>query len=159
MAQSCAIPSYRRSCSSNTADLTGFAEALRWANSFIPPGARLRILFDSKHAARVTPGVAHAKSYIALPRRCSELLVRLKCNIHAFCPSFFYKSLAGNAGNECADVAASLGMRGFISDQQRSSSFGLREIFLFFAFSFEVPHRLTQIAEVLHSIIVQFQLG
>ena len=41
------------SCRNSTAELSGFAEALRWANSFIPRGVRLRILFDSKHAASV----------------------------------------------------------------------------------------------------------
>ena len=42
------------SCSNNTAALSGFAEAMLWANSFVPRGVRLRILFDSKHAASVT---------------------------------------------------------------------------------------------------------
>ena len=67
------------SYSNNTAELT---EALRWANFFIPRRARFRILFDPKHGARVTLGVAHAQ-------------------ISYFCPSCF--SHAGNAGNECAD--------------------------------------------------------
>ena len=49
------------SCSHNAAVFAGFAEAVRWANYFIPRGARLRILFDSKHAARVTNGTAHAE--------------------------------------------------------------------------------------------------
>ena len=70
------LPSFlgATSCSNNTAELTGFAEAVRWANSFILRGARLRILFDSKHAARVTVGVAHVKRNIALARTCKELL-------------------------------------------------------------------------------------
>ena len=37
------------SCSNNTAELSGFAEAMLWANSFIPRGVRMRI-----HAASVT---------------------------------------------------------------------------------------------------------
>ena len=69
------------SCSNNTAELTGFAEATRWASSFIPRGARLRILLDSKHAARVNIGVAHAKRNIAPARICNELLLRLKCKL------------------------------------------------------------------------------
>ena len=73
------------SCSNNTAELSGLAEAIRWAISFIHRGARLRILFDSKHAARVTIAVAHAKRNIALARTCDELLLRLKCNFHASC--------------------------------------------------------------------------
>ena len=62
------------SCSNNTADFTGLAKALRWANSFILRSSRVRTLFDSKHAARVTLGVAYAKKNIALARRCNELL-------------------------------------------------------------------------------------
>ena len=154
MAQSCVIPGYRRSCSNNTAELTGCAEALRWANSFIPRGARFRIIFDSKHAARVTLGVAHAKRNIELARRCNELLVRLKCNIHVSAHHVF--GHAGNAGNECADVA-SLGMRGFISENNVPLFWPERDLSVLRLF--EVPHRLTQIAEVLHSIIVLFQLG
>ena len=49
------------SCSNKTAELTGFAEALRWINLFIPRGERVRILYDSKHAAGVALGVAHAQ--------------------------------------------------------------------------------------------------
>ena len=54
------------SCSNNTTELTGFAEGVRWADSFIPRASRFRILCDSKRAARVTLGVAHAKRSIAL---------------------------------------------------------------------------------------------
>ena len=70
--------------------------------------------FDSKHAARVTLGVAHAKRNIALSRTCNELLSRLKCNFRDSAHHVF--GLAGSAGNECADAAASLGMRGLISE-------------------------------------------
>ena len=57
----------------NTYELTGFAEALRWTDSFIPRGERVRILYDSKHAARVALGVAHAGRNIALANRCIDL--------------------------------------------------------------------------------------
>ena len=101
------------SCSNNTAELSGFAEAIRWANSFIPRGARLCILFDSKHAARVTVGTAHAKKNLSLARTCNELLLRLTCNFHV--SVHHVSGHAGNTGDECADAAASLGMRGFVS--------------------------------------------
>ena len=39
--------------SNNTAEVTSFAEALRWIDSFIPCDERVRMLYDSKHAARV----------------------------------------------------------------------------------------------------------
>ena len=74
----------------------------------------LRILFDSQHADRVTLGVAHAKKHIALARTCNEHSLRLKCKFHVSTHHVF--GHAGNAGNECADVAASLGLRGFISE-------------------------------------------
>ena len=141
------------SCSNNTAELTGFAEALLWANSFIPRGARLRILFDSKHAARATLGVAHAKRNIALARRCNELLLRLKCTFHISALHVF--SNAGNAGTECADVAASLGMRGFLSENNVPVLWPEKGFFA--QRLFEIPHRLTQIGEVLYSIIGQSQ--
>ena len=64
--------------------------------------------------ARVTLGVAHAERNIGLARRCNELQLR-----HVF-------GHAGNAGNECADGAASLGMRGFISENN-VPDFGPRE--------------------------------
>ena len=102
------------SCGNNTAELTGFAEANRWAVPFIPRGARLRILFDSTHAARVTAGVAHATRNIALSRNCNELLLQLNCNFHVSAHHVF--GHAGRAGNECADAAASLGVRGLISE-------------------------------------------
>ena len=44
------------SCSNNTAEFTGFDEALRCINFFILHGEQVRILFDSKHAARVALG-------------------------------------------------------------------------------------------------------
>ena len=52
------------SCSNNTAELTGFAEANRWAHFFMPRGERVRTLFDFKHVAHVTLGVAHAKKCV-----------------------------------------------------------------------------------------------
>ena len=40
---------------------------------FIFRGDRVRILYDSKHAARVALGVAHARRNIALAHKCNEL--------------------------------------------------------------------------------------
>ena len=93
------------SCSNNTAELTGFASAFRWANSFIPRGARLRILFYSKHGKR----------NMSLARTCNELWLRLNCNFHV--SAHHVSGHAGNTGNECADAAASLGTRGFVSEK------------------------------------------
>ena len=59
------------SCSNNTAKLTGFAEAPRWI-IFIPRGDRVRILYVSKHAARVALGVAHGRRNIAFCNDLSE---------------------------------------------------------------------------------------
>ena len=111
---------------------------------------------DPKHAARVTLGVVHAKRNIALARRRKGLLLRLKCNFHVSAHHVF--GHAGHAGNECADVAASLGMRGLISENNVPLFFGLREVFLCKAFLRSLTV-LTRIAEVLHSITVQSQPG
>ena len=113
------------------------------------------ILFDSKHAASVTLGVAHAKRNITLARTCNELLLRLKCNFHVSAHHVF--GHAGNAGNECADVAASLGMRGFIFEN--NVHFFLARETVFVQRLFEIPHCLSRIAEVLHSFIVRSQPG
>ena len=97
--------------SNNTAELTGLAEAVRWIEFSIPRGERVRILHDSKHAARVTLGVAHAQRNIALAQKYNELVLRSKgmriSSHHVF-------SHAVNTGNECVVIAASLpGHEGF----------------------------------------------
>ena len=86
---------------------------LKRTSSFIPRGERVRFFFVSKFAAPVTLGVAHARRNFASARKCNELLMRSKL---LFLVSFHHVfSHAGNAGNECADSAASLGMRGLVS--------------------------------------------
>ena len=54
-----ALPRARHSVTTPQNSLV-FAEALGWVNFFILRGGRVRILFDSKHAASVTLGIAHA---------------------------------------------------------------------------------------------------
>ena len=93
------------SCSNNTAELSGLAEALRWICFLIPRGEWGRFFQDSKHAARVTLGVAHARRNIALARKCNELLLRSRYFFHIWFHHVF--SHEGNADNECADAAAS----------------------------------------------------
>ena len=80
----------------------------------------MRILNDSKHAARVALGVAHACRNIALASKCNELILRSKDKIYVSIHHVF--GHAGNAGNECADIAASCGMHGLISDCNVPSS-------------------------------------
>ena len=144
-----------KSCSNNTAELTGFAEALRWIMFFIPRGERVRILYDSKRAARVALGFIHAVRNIALVHNCNELVSRSKCNFrisvdHVFRP-------AGKARNGCADIAASLGMRGFISESNVLSCWPTRH--------FHVQRLLKGfllpfwVAEVLHSIVAGIAVG
>ena len=82
--QSCVILAIRHflgatSCSNNNAELTGFAEARRWICFFIPRGEKVRFCSDSKHAARVTIGVDHARRNIASARQCIAVLLRSKC--------------------------------------------------------------------------------
>ena len=125
-----------------------------WLIFLIPRGARVRILYHSKHAVRVTIGVAHAKKNIALARTCNELLLRLKCNFHV--PAHLVVGHAGIAGNECADTATSLGMRRFISENNVPNFWSERCLFV--QRLFEVPLCLTQIAERLHTFLVQLQL-
>ena len=74
----------------------------------------MRILYDSKHGARVALGVAHGRRNICLAGRCIDLVLRSKDNFYISIHHVF--GHAGSAGNECADVAASFGMCGFVSE-------------------------------------------
>ena len=100
-------------CSNNTAELTRLAKALRRICSFSSHGERVRFSFYSKHAASVTLGVAHARRNIARARMCHMLLMRSRHRFHTSFHDVFIH--VGNAGNECADSATSLGMRGLVS--------------------------------------------
>ena len=100
------------SCNNNTAELSGFAKAIRRANCLIPRRCSntRHPCHDSKHALAsfVTIGVAH----------------QLKCNFHVSAHHVF-----GHSGNECADTATSLGIRGLISEN--NVPFFLPERFFF----------------------------
>ena len=89
------------------------AEAPRWIFSFTPGGERVRFFYNSKRAARVNLVVTHIGRNIASARKCNELLMRSKHLFHISSRHVF--SHAGEAGNECTDSAASLGMRGLVS--------------------------------------------
>ena len=66
-------------------------------------------------------------------------------------------SNAGDAGNECADIAASLGTKGFISECNVSSFWPAR---LFYVQRLlNAPQCLSRIAENLHNFLVQSQRG
>ena len=64
---------------------------------------------------------------------------------------------AGNAGNECEDCAASLGLRGFVSHDNIPSLGPDSRLLLHPLLS--VPHCLSRFAEVPHGLIVEMQLG
>ena len=142
------------SCCNNTAELAGFAEGIRWAYCFISRGARFRILYDSKHVVCVTIGVVRVWRNIALVRICNELLFQLKCNIHVSAHVFGH---AGDAGDECVDTAASLGMTG-VSSENNVPKFWSKRVFSVQRL-FEIPHRISRFAEVLHSFVVRHQLS
>ena len=99
-------------------------------------------------ARHVFLGFTHARRNIALVHNCNELVLRSKCNFQISVHHVF--GHAGKAGNECANIAASLGMRGFISESNVLSCW---------------PHQtvpcaalaecrcLSGVAEVLHSMV------
>ena len=93
------------SCSNKTGERTNF---------LIPSGERVRILYDSEHPARVALGAAHARRNMSLASRCNDWVLLSKdkyhISIHHVCGH------AGNAGNECADIATSFRTDGFISE-------------------------------------------
>ena len=74
----------------------------------------MRILYDSKHVARVALGVAHGCWNIALANKCNDLDLRSKGKSHIAVHHVL--GHAGNAANECAERTASLGLRGFVSE-------------------------------------------
>ena len=74
----------------------------------------MRILYFSKHVARVALGVAHGCWNIALANKCNDLDLRSKGKSHIAVHHVLGR--AGNAGNECADSTTSLGFRGFLSE-------------------------------------------
>ena len=87
-----------------------------------PRDARFRILYDSKHVVCVAIGVAHVWRNIAFVRICNEFLFQLKCNNHVSAHVFGH---AGDAGDECVDTAASLGMEAS-SPKTTFQNFGAR---------------------------------
>ena len=144
-----------RTRSNSTAELTGVAEALQWASDVTLRGERARILYESKHAARMALGLALAKKNINLANRCDDLLLRTKNKIfisvhHVYGP-------AGNAGNECADIAVSFGTSGFISECD-TPAWWLTRQFQVQELSQE-NRRLSDVEEYLHEARSRWQLA
>ena len=96
----------------------------------------------------------HAKKNIYLAHTCNELLLRLKCKFHVSAHHVY--GHAGNTGNECADAAASLGMRGFVFKNNVPVFWPERGLVV--QRLFDVSHCLTQNAEVLESMVVESQM-
>ena len=82
---------------------------------------------------------AHARRNISSAHTCNKLSVRLKCNFHV--SAHHAHGHAGNTGNKCADAAASLGMKGFVSENNVPVFWPERD--LFDQRLFEVLHCLT----------------
>ena len=112
----------------------------------------MRILYDSKHVARVALGVAHGCWNTAWANKCNDLDLRSKGKSNIAVHHVL--GHAGNAGNECADSTTSLGLRGFVSEDnvpwpdRRFVAQRLLNVF----------HCLYRVAEVLHSVVVELQL-
>ena len=86
------------------------------------------VLYDSKHAARVACGVAHAGRNITLASKCNDLGLRSEDKIYISIHHVY--GHAGNAGNECADIAASFGTNGFVPECKVPSFWPTRQFFL-----------------------------
>ena len=103
------------------------------------------ILYDSKRASRVTFGVAHSRRNISSASRCNDLVLRSKEKFYISIHHVF--GHAGNAGNECADIAASFGTSGFNLSVQRTLLWADQDL------------PLTHIAERLHDARSRLLLG
>ena len=77
------------------------------------PAVLVSAFFTTPNTWFVSLGVARVWRIIALVRICNELLFQLKCNIHVSAHDCGH---GGDAGDECVDTDASLGMRGLISE-------------------------------------------
>ena len=77
------------------------------------PAVLVSAFFTTPNTWFVSLGVAGVWRNIALVRTCNELLFQLKWNIHVSAHDFGH---ADDAGDECVDTAASLGMRGLVSE-------------------------------------------
>ena len=77
------------------------------------PAVLVSAFFTTPNTWFVSLGVARVWRNIARVRTCNELLFQLKCNIHVSAHDLGH---AGDAGDECVDTDASLGMRGLISE-------------------------------------------
>ena len=75
----------------------------------------MRILYDSKHAVRVTRGVAHAERNIILrPTNAVSWFYGPEADFYISIHHVL--SYAGNAGNECADIATSSGVKDSVAE-------------------------------------------
>ena len=79
------------SCCNNTAELTGFAEAIRWINFLTRLVNVCVILHETKDAARVAFGFAHDRRYISLAGKCNDLVLRSKERMRRHCGLFWYE--------------------------------------------------------------------
>ena len=109
----------------------------------------MRIVYDSKHAARVALGVAHARRNKSLASRCNDLVLLSKDKYHISMHHVF--GHAGNAGNDCADIAASFGTNGFTSECNVPSFWPSRH------FSCKVFLNVHHCLSALHSTICALQ--
>ena len=98
--------------------------------------------------------LAHARKNITLANRCNDLVLRSKGTFHITVHHVF--GHAGNAGNECADCAASFGLRGHVSRDNIPSLWPDRRLLIHPLLS--VLHCLSRVAEVLHRLVVELQL-
>ena len=105
-------------CTSNTAELSSFAEAIRFCHDVVTRGAWVLIFYDSKHAARLALRVAHAKRNIAHSHAFDTHQLKAGSTEYISVNNVF--SHAGNVGDEWADIAASLGTHCFFVRFQKS---------------------------------------
>ena len=88
------------------------------------------------------------------PTNATSLCCGRKADFISLSITFF--PMRAMPGMSAADSAASLGMKGFVSDSNVPSCWPDR-CFLVQHF-LDVPHCVTRIAEILHSVIVDLQL-
>ena len=125
-------------------------------NVLSPVANVFAFLYDSKHAAGVVLGVAHARRIIALANDCYDLVLRSKGNfrlLFIMCNVFGH---ADNAGNALTVLLPWVQQASFL---KTASCPACPTDWLFPHPLLSVPQCLSRVAEVLHSLVVEMQLA
>ena len=114
----------------HTAETSGCCRGIETVveKGVVPPRARVRILIDSAHAAKVAPGFTRARKNIVLGNTSHTLLLRSKHDESLSRSTMSMTTLGRPDNDESADHAASLGAMGVAVRFQRCHEEAWRQV-------------------------------